>query len=449
MDTPIYSFLTKYRGRKPIRLHMPGHKGIGPLGVEGLDITEVSGADVLYRSGGIIRESERICEALFGSGRTVYSTEGSSLSIRCAVALAVRYAKRIGRTPRILAARNAHRSFTSAVAMCDPLVDWIFPNEGNLLSTDITPGSLSERLSEYDEAPIAVYVTAPDYLGNIPNIKEIAGVCHRYGTLLIVDNAHGAYLRFLPEDIHPITLGADIVCDSAHKTLPVLTGGGYLHISKNATMGIAEEVEDVMAHFASTSPSYLILASLDLANAYIKDGYRERLTECVGTVKRAKEKLSEGGYVLSGVEPMKITLMTKPYGYRGWEILDMLSDGGIEAEFADDDYLTLMISAENTSDEIEAAVKMLLSIPKREPIYEKMPVLPRPERVLSPREAFFAASEVIALSDAEGRILSDLQLSCPPAIPIAICGERIDGAVISAMKYYGTETVKVVLDKYT
>jgi arginine/lysine/ornithine decarboxylase len=118
----------------------------------------------------------------------------------------------------------------------------------------------------------------------MPDIKSISAICKKHGVLLIVDNAHGAYLEFLSEPMHPIKLGADICCDSAHKTLPVLTGGAYLHISPESAKLFADKAKKSLALFGSTSPSYLILQSLDAANKYIADGYREKLAEFIKAV---------------------------------------------------------------------------------------------------------------------------------------------------------------------
>jgi arginine/lysine/ornithine decarboxylase len=123
--------------------------------------------------------------------------------------------------------------------------------------------------------PCAVYVTSPDYLGNQQDLAGLSAVCAARGIPLLVDNAHGAYLHFLPQPAHPLDLGATACCDSAHKTLPVLTGGAYLHIAKNAPERYARDAKRAMALFGSTSPSYLILQSLDRANAYLAGGYAE------------------------------------------------------------------------------------------------------------------------------------------------------------------------------
>ena len=230
MKTPICDFAKAYAHRSPVRLHTPGHKGQGFLGFENLDITELNGADDLYCPTGIIRESEENAGKLFGC-HTFYATEGSSQCIRAMVYLAMLWAKSQGKTPRIAAGRNAHRTFLSAVALLDVNVDWLFPEEADgYLSCRITPERL-EALFTGDAPPTAVYVTSPDYLGQMADIRKLAEVCHRHGCLLLVDNAHGAYLKFL--DGHPMELGAHMCCDSAHKTLGVLTGGAYLHIAED------------------------------------------------------------------------------------------------------------------------------------------------------------------------------------------------------------------------
>ena len=274
MKTPIFDFVNKYADSDSLRLHMPGHKGKAVLGVEGLDITEITGADVLYNAKGIIKESEENAASLFGTKRTLYSAEGSSLAIRAMVYLIKMQAFSLGNKPLLLAARNAHKAFVTALGLLDVQVEWMLPDDAqSLISCNITAEYLDSRLSDMKEKPSAVYVTSPDYLGNILNIAELSQVCKKHGVLLAVDNAHGAYLKFLPDDIHPITLGADICCDSAHKTLPVLTGGAYLHISENAPKLFCQRAEAALSIFASTSPSYLILASLDRANSYLADDY--------------------------------------------------------------------------------------------------------------------------------------------------------------------------------
>ena len=235
MKTPICDFVSAYAAADPLRLHMPGHKGVPVLGAEPLDITEVPGADVLYDARGVIAESEGIAAGLFGSGRTLYACEGSSLAVRAMLYLALLADGGGGARPLVLAGRNAHRSFLSAAALLDFDVEWLRPQPADSrLTCRVTPDALDARLAALPRRPAAVYVTSPDYLGHMVDVAGLSAVCRRYGVPLLVDNAHGAYLRFLPADAHPMTLGADMCCDSAHKTLPVLTGGAYLHISASA-----------------------------------------------------------------------------------------------------------------------------------------------------------------------------------------------------------------------
>ncbi len=445
MKTPICDFVNEYKKSGKLRLHMPGHKGKSFLGIEEYDITEISGADVLYNANGIIKESEENAAKLFGTAKTVYSAEGSSLSIRAMLYLAVLHAKSNGRKPIIAAGRNAHRVFMTAAALLDFEISWIFPeNKENIISCDISPEYLDDFLSESKEKPSAVYVTSPDYLGNIADIKGISAVCKKHGVLLLVDNAHGAYLGFLSENMHPIALGVDICCDSAHKTLPVLTGGAYLHISKNAPEMMSVYAENAMSLFASTSPSYIIMQSLDMANKYIAEGYPDKLSRIAVSVENLKKRLSAYGFELIGNEPMKLTLSTKSMGYTGEEIADILSKNGIECEFSDPDFAVMMFTPEIGDDEIEHIGNILLKTEKKEKISEKPPVLSMPERAISVREAVFSQSEEIDVSECEGRILASSAISCPPAIPIVVCGEKIDENAIKCFEYYGIKKCSVV-----
>lgn len=443
MKTPICDFVKAYAARGDLRLHMPGHKGASFLGAEPFDITEIDGADVLYGASGIIRKSEENAAALFGSGKTVYSAEGSSLSIRAMLYLAALYAKQTGRAPVVLAGRNAHRVFVTAAALLDLDVEWLF-GEGELLRCTVTPEALDGVLKTAEVLPAAVYITSPDYLGNVADIRGLAEVCHKHGVLLLVDNAHGAYLRFLPKDRHPMTLGADLCCDSAHKTLPVLTGGGYLHISKNAPALLAEAAENAMSLFASTSPSYLILQSLDEANRYLAEGYRDRLAAFAAQVADLKRRLSAGGFILVGDEPLKITIAAKPFGYRGSELADILAAQGIVCEFSDPDYLVLMLTPEVGADGLARLAAALLAIEKRSPICEAAPRMPRPARVMRPREALMSAAVTRDVSACVGHILASPTVSCPPAVPVVVCGERIDEDATACFAYYGITKCSII-----
>ena len=328
MTTPIADFVNNYISSGAVRLHMPGHKGTPLLGPEPWDITEIPGADWLYDPRGIIRESEENAGALFGAD-TFYSAEGSSLCVRAMLFLAVLDAKRKGRKPLIAAGRNVHKSFLTGAALLGAQITWIYPGEGaSYLSCAPTAEDVEAVFKAGEDAPAAVYLTSPDYLGNtVHGMAEIAGVCHRHGALLIVDNAHGAYLKFLNPSRHPMDMGADMCCDSAHKTLPVLTGGAYLHISKAAEAHLHENARHALGMFGTTSPSYLILQSLDLANRYLET-CPERLAAFAEKTAELKRKLRDRGFVLCGGEPLKITICPKSYGYTGDGLAGLLREKG-------------------------------------------------------------------------------------------------------------------------
>ena len=430
MNTPICDFVRRYADSGLTRLHMPGHKGNGPLGCEQLDITEVHGADSLYQADGIIAQSESNASALFACP-TFYSTEGSSQCIRAMVYLAMLYAKSQGKHPWIAAGRNAHKSFLSAVALLNPEVTWIY---GKKQDSYLSCGITAEDVENLDPAITALYITSPDYWGNMADIAALADACKKKGILLLVDNAHGAYLRFLPQSMHPMDLGADICCDSAHKTLPVLTGGAYLHI-RNAEL--ARQAKNALALFGSTSPSYLILQSLDAANRYLSEGYPLRLAEHIAALNIARDTLRSVGYTFIGNEPMKLTVQAKSYGYTGTELADALRSFGIECEFSDPDYLVLMPSPEMGTDALLSAVKAMCQVPKLEPISITPPLFFTPKQVCSVRQALLRPSKTIPIEESLGHVLASPSVGCPPAVPILVCGEQINESAIACFRYYG------------
>ena len=444
--TPLCDFVRDYVHTDAHRLHMPGHKGASVLGCEAFDITEIDGADVLYHPHGILAQSQNIARDLFGAKKTLYSAEGSSLSIRAMLYLAQLDAKQNGRSQTVLAARNAHKVFLSAAALLDFPVVWMYGEENSgLLSCRITPAALEDILSSTDTPPAAVYITSPDYLGHTADITALARVCHAHGTLLLVDNAHGAYLHFLENPIHPLDLGADLCCDSAHKTLPVLTGGGYLHLSHRVSDMLCNQAEAAMALFASTSPSYLILQSLDAANAYLGGDYRAELSRLCTRMQVLTETLSAHGYTLCGDEVCKLTISPKSFGYTGDELADILIEHKLIPEFYDPDYVVLMVTPQTSDETLDYLEQTLTAIPRRAPITDAPPPLPSLRVVCTPTEAILSPSVTLPVEDCVGRVLAQPSVSCPPAIPIAVSGEEISEEAVDAFRYWGIETCSVLL----
>ena len=447
MTTPICDFVGQYQASDTVRFHMPGHKGMIHLGMEVRDITEIKGADELYEADGIIAESEANASRIFGTARTVYSTEGSSQCVKAMIHLVSGLAD--GKAV-MLAARNVHKAFIYGAALADCDVEWLYATDNkSICECVISARELEDKLlnmKEENRLPVAVYITSPDYLGNVQDIKGIADVCHSFGVMLIVDNAHGAYLHFVGDGCHPIDLGADMCCDSAHKTLPVLTGGAYLHISKNAIAKeyLIDNVKNVMAIYGSTSPSYLILQSLDMCNRYLANGYREKLSACIVKLDEIRDRLSQ--YVLDTDDRLKITV--KVPGISGERLAELLRKYGGECEFADKDYMVLMITPDSDMrgvDCIYRAVDEALNIADDvDDISVKAVYAGTHERRLSIRQAIFADHMMVSVDDAVGMISASPIVSCPPAIPVVASGEMITRDDIEIFRQYHMDKVDVV-----
>lgn len=438
MTTPIFDFVKKYADRKVSRFHMPGHKGVGELGCEQYDITEIVGADVLYSADGIIEESENNLTSLYGSAHSFYSTEGSTLAIKAMLALVSE--RRGGERPLILAARNVHASFVRAAALLDFDVQWIYPERAkHLCACNITAEDVRSAVESAEIKPRALYVTSPDYLGNMPDIAAISKVCREYGIPLLVDNAHGAYLKFLSEDCHPITLGAAMCADSAHKTLPVLTGGAYLHISKDYDKYV-QRARNALSLFASTSPSYLTLCSLDLCNRRLSEGYNEKISDLATKSAKIKRRIAMLGFEVCDTEPLKIVIKV------GYRLASHLREFGIEPEFSDLDYTVLMLTPENTDSDFERLISALSAFRGEEDVKNISPVPTQHNRELTIRQAIFSPCELVSVEKSVGRICASPTVSCPPAVPIVISGERITDEDALLFKHYGIETVSVVIE---
>ncbi len=290
-QTPLYDFLKQYRAGGCSRLHMPGHKGNFPLlnqeDLCSLDITEIQGADSLFECGGILREAEKNAETLYHTARTLYSAGGSTLCIQTMLAL-VR-----PRGSKIILSRNSHKAAINVMALLGLQPVWLYPQklDDTVFPGIVTPSQIRDALAEHPDAA-AVYLTSPDYFGICCDIRGIKTECEAFGVPLLVDNAHGAHLCVF-EEMHPVQQGADLCCDSAHKTLPALTGSALLHIGNPAFIPGAKET---MSLFGSTSPSYLIMLSAELALNWLAAEGKAAFEALQKRVFKIEKQFAERGF---------------------------------------------------------------------------------------------------------------------------------------------------------
>ncbi|MDE5792798.1 MAG: PLP-dependent transferase, partial [Oscillospiraceae bacterium] len=280
-----------------------------------------------------------------------------------------------------------------------------------------------------------IYITSPDYLGNLQDIAGLAEICKKYQAKLLVDNAHGAHLAFLKQNQHPIALGADMCCDSAHKTLPALTGGAFLHMKNPDNLNLLKQH---MQMFGSTSPSYLIMQSLETCTEWLANQGKQAIQICAERAEQLKQKLAEK-YSIIGNDSMHLTLQVN-----GVIMADIFRKKyKIECEYADKTCLVFLLSPMMTQEDfarLEFACMNCEIIPA-----EPIPELPLPlEQVYSMRESALVPWELINLEQAEGRICAPVQVPCPPAVPIVISGERLNKNWLNIMKFYDLEKIAVM-----
>lgn len=425
MNTPIVDFLEKYTKENRLRLHMPGHNGEFPH-----DITEIDGADSLFESdetGGIIAQSESIAAKIFGAAKTCYSCGGSTLAIQTALAVL----KSQG-VKTIAASRYSHRSLADAAAVLGLDVKWLYPRE--YLSADVE--YTAESLSGAD----AVFIPNIDYYGGTwkfvkPNIP------------VVVDNAHGAYLRFLDKRkfgtqyLHPLELGFPLICaESAHKTLPVLTGGAYLHFANGTDFSRAKEF---MGIFGSSSPSYLIMESLDRFNGLLAADVNS-VTRACEAVAALKTKLEKAGVPLRKSDPLRIVINARQSGLSGYEYASVLRRNGVECEMSDENRVVLLFSAATTVKDCERAEMAILFVPRKKPIPEvEYPVI-KPKADMPIYEAVFKPQKLVPVQNAVGEVCAGMKAPCPPGIPLVMPGEIIDHYVAEALAKYGVKNIAVL-----
>ncbi len=440
-NLPLYSALTRQQKLNRISFHTPGHKNnsqFQAIKFFNLDYTELPETDSLYEAQTVIKRSEKLMSKLFKSKQTIFSAGGCTLCIQTMLKLALPYGG------KIIASRMIHKSAVNTMAILNAKVKWIMPkinkNSGEIEQVEAVE---IEKALFYNRDASCVYITSPDYFGKIADIKSIAKVCKEYNVPLLVDNAHGTHLKFLFKDIHPITLGADIVADSAHKTLPVLTGGALLHIANEKYISKAK---DSMSIFGSTSPSYPIMASLDVCRGWLNKNGRAAYSKLEKNFLKIKAVASKKGLLdnYENTDPIRLSLNTAKVGVLGIEAAEYFRKNGVEPEFADRERVVFIATPMNSNADLTKLENLIISFPSAKAIPNYIPIFEEPIVAKTLHKALFSQSEKISSVNSLGRISAGTICPCPPGIPILVPGEVITENSIQNLLHYGILFLDVI-----
>ena len=427
-ETPLRRALEEYIDAGWSRLHMPGHKGapIEPFGtLAAYDLTEVEGTDSLFEDDGPLKELEEIFTQLYGTRSSVISAGGSTLCIQAMLRLVAREGG------KVIAGRNIHAAAVNAMALLGLEPVWVYPQrytEERLIGR-IAPEDVAAVL-ERESNVCAVYITSP----------------HAHGVPLLVDNAHGAHLRFLRgEDgrpLHPMQLGADLCCDSLHKTLPALTGAALLHCNREEYV---PQLKGAMTVFGSTSPNYLIMLSIDSTAGFLLGDGPDQLRRTVQKWGELRRLAREQGYpVPKHCDPMRLTLPLAGSGYTAEEFKALLHERRIMEEYCSDSGRVLLFSPFNREEDFARVRQFLLDCPVRQKgSFAPFPIVPS-QRVMGLRQALLAPKESVDIDKAEGRISAQVKITCPPGIPLVMPGERLHKELRKILKNSGIFVMDVV-----
>ncbi len=421
MNTPIYSQLVKHKNLDFSAFHTPGHKNhFFTENLFELDFTELPDTDALYEADGIILETEKNLAKLFSAKRSLISSGGCTLAIQTMLKLACQRGK------KILFARNIHRSAVNACALLGITPKWILPKSDNPLFTGAVSPDDVEKEFQKDNELSALYVTSPNYYGEMTDIKALSAICRKYNKLLLVDNAHGSHLAFLKENQHPIHLGADMSACSLHKTLPVLTGGAVLNIGNPE---LIENAKNAMSLFGSTSPSYPIMASIDLCCKYMSEKGTGEYQILEQRVLKIKELAKNYGIIQPDglCDNTRICISTPNIQNQ----IEFFHSHKIEPEFCDGKnavFICTPFNSERDFQRLENAFSKIHGQPDNTAFKFTLP-----ETALMPRQAILAETEIISVEKSLGRISADSACPCPPGVPVVMPGEIIDETIINLL----------------
>lgn len=454
--TPLLSALMEYVNNSTIPFHVPGHKkGQGMwsefkdfvgTNVLSMDVTVFKQVDSLHKPTGAIKAAQELAADAYNTDYTFFSIHGTSGAIQAMIMSVV------GPGDKIIIPRNVHKSVTAGIILSGASPVYMQPEIDHAVGValNVTPETVKDVLEENPDAK-AVLIVNPTYYGVSTDIEEIVKIVHNYNIPLIVDEAHGPHLHFnnkLP--ISAVDAGADICSQSTHKIIGSMTQSSLLHVRKGLVD--VNRVKTVLSLLQTTSPSYILLASLDAARKQMVIEGKELLDKTIELASYARSSINaiEGYYcfgeeVLSkkgayAFDPTKITITCKDLGLSGYELERILAEKYfIQPEMSDLYNVLCVFSLGDTKESIDKLLKALKEISDVQccSLRRKIDIInvpDIPEQVLTPRDAFNSMTVSIPLSDSMGQISAEFLMAYPPGIPILCPGEMITKDIIDYVK---------------
>lgn len=446
----LYEKLKAYAASEAYPFHMPGHKRNGgrfsfdnPFS---FDITEIDGFDNLHHAEDILRDAMDDAARIYGSDHTYYMVNGSSGGILAAISAGV------SRGGEMLVARNCHKSVYHAMLLRGIRPVYLWPETMGEwgCSGGIKKDLVEEMLQQHPKAE-AVFLTSPTYEGVCSDIRAIAEIVHAHGAALIVDAAHGAHFNF--EEGFPkaaIHLGADLVIESLHKTLPSLTQTAILHLKSKIIK--RERLEKFLQIYQTSSPSYVFMASIDSCLEFLDScAGREYMKDYAENTRRLREKISKipGVHLMSmedaesagGADYDMSKLVIKIDGVTGSALYDWFRlDYQLQPEMHTETYVIMMTGPGDTEEGFHRIYEAIVDIHKKRKDlcgYRAARIcLPKTQVVLKPQDADERETETILIEQAEGRVSAEFAYIYPPGIPILVPGEYIGGEILDVIRLY-------------
>lgn len=444
-DTPLFNALIRFSASNPISFHVPGHKDGTIFPSSGLpffedilriDKTELSGLDDLHAAEGVIEEAQLLAAEYFQADKTFFLVGGSTAG-NLAMILAV-----CEPGDSIIVQRNSHKSILHALELSGARPIFVSPDFDETAGRYQAPSAevIIEALTLYPHSK-AVVLTYPDYYGHTYSIQKIIEAAHKKRIPVLVDEAHGVH--FSASDQFPasaVELGADVVVHSAHKMAPAMTMASFLHIRSNLVA--SQRVAHYLQVVQSSSPSYPLMASLDLARAYLASLKERDIAQVIQSARRLKDLLGSSLYwnvaeSEESVDPLKITI-TGEHGFHMKKVAGLFEQEGIYPELATDSQIlflhglvpfTQWLAVEDALKNIEEKLK---NMPRRATIESRrIPPIPIQQLVFSYHEMRKRKPTLVSWQKALGKVAAESVIPYPPGIPLIIRGERLTEEKIS------------------